>query len=117
MELFKSPSLADQLEDILDREYRMMLAADFVGLGRMLPLKETAFEQLEKSDADLVSLRSLRDKAERNQQMLDCVTRGVKSALSRLENLENQNLDLTTYDGSGQRQTYSDGSTSLKRRA
>ena len=72
MELFKSPSLADQLEDILDREYRLMLAADFVGLGRMLPLKETAFEQLEKSDADLVSLRSLRDKAERNQQMLDC---------------------------------------------
>ena len=42
MELFKSPSLADQLEDILDREYRLMLAADFVGLGRMLPLKETA---------------------------------------------------------------------------
>lgn len=117
MPLFSSRNFADQLEDILDKEYGLMVSADFEGLARLLPLKEDLFDLLEHHEIDLDDLHVLRDKAERNQRMLECVKRGVKSAVARLGAAGKPDTSLTTYDNSGHRQNFGGDHSTLKRRA
>ncbi len=117
MPLFSSRNFADQLEDILDREYSLMAAADFEGLSRLLPQKEDLFDLLEHHEIELNDLRALRDKAERNQRMLDCVKRGVKSAIARLDTSGSVPQALTTYDNSGHKLNFGDKTSTMKRRA
>ncbi len=117
MTLFNTQSIVDQLEDVLDKEYRLMLAVDFSGLARLLPEKEALFDKVAQQQIDPLKLRHMRDRAERNKIMLDCVTRGVKSAVERLDRINSPNADLKTYDGLGRRKTFGTDDHTLRRRA
>ncbi len=102
MAIFKPPTpIIEALEDLLDRERIAILSGNLDALSRHLGEKTRLLESLATSTSDSVRIERLKIKADRNQELLVAVGRGIKSAASRLKELSNPKVALRTYDKGG----------------
>jgi len=109
---------ADSIADLLERERAALRRADFVELRALLDEKERLVADLDEAPiADPETLKRLRNLAERNEELLGAVKRGIDSAATRLKHMRNADEPLETYTRSGQRTQIGATQGSLTRRA
>ena len=101
MALFNIPSVVDALDDLLDRERQAILSGNLDGLARLLGEKTRLMERLSGSTTDITRIERLRVKADRNQELLQAVARGIKSVSRRIEAMRKPADALRTYDKGG----------------
>jgi hypothetical protein len=88
------------LETLLDQTRDAVLAGDLQTLAALAPQVAAMTDDLPRLDA--VVAERLRSKAERNAQLLQSATRGIRAAQGRLQEIA-AGPTLTTYDARGQR--------------
>lgn len=98
--LFDIGSAADALEDLLDLERRMILDGKLDGLARATPQKSQLIARLAGA-TDAILLQRLRQKAERNQELLRAATRGLAAAKTQLARMSESGAPLRTYGPDG----------------
>jgi flagellar biosynthesis/type III secretory pathway chaperone len=98
--LFDLGSAADALEDLLDLERRMILDGKLDGLARATPQKSQLIARL-ADVPDLAPLQRLRQKAERNQELLRAATLGLAAATTQLARMSSGGAPLRTYGPDG----------------
>ena len=92
----------EALADLLERERNALISGDLDGLARLADEKERLIE--DATDLNASGLQALREKASRNQELLNSALEGIRSVASRLDALREARDTLNTYDRSGQRQ-------------
>jgi hypothetical protein len=88
----------ETLEDLLDQAAAALVVGDFAALSRLTPM----IEAKDLSGTDRRGVESLREKALRNERLLDAAARGVKAASLRFSEAV-RGPTLTTYDSRGQK--------------
>lgn len=101
MALFKTPPVIEALDDLLDRERLAILSGNLDALARHLGEKTRLLEALPNVNSDSGRIERLKVKADRNQDLLVAVARGIKSATRRLKELDKPKVALRTYDEGG----------------
>lgn len=92
------------LDELLDKERRALLDGDLNAISRGLREKERlidALHALQSEQADDFS--AVREKAMRNQVLLDGAMDGIRAAVDRMAALRRIRDTLDTYDQSGRR--------------
>jgi len=117
MTLFKALNTLDALEDLLERERRLILTGDLDPLARLAPEKSRLLERMARAGGTAQAFERLRRKTERNQDLLLAAARGIRSAAARLTSPNPVQAPLRTYDRSGQAQTLSQSRSSLEKRS
>lgn len=117
MALFKIPSVVDALDDLLDRERQGILAGNLEQLARLAGEKTRLLERLAGSTSDIARIERLRVKADRNQELLAAVARGIRSVSRRLEAMKQPKATLRTYDKGGLSQDMTGKKPSIEKRA
>lgn len=119
MAIFDGRAL-EALNDLLDRERAALVRGDVDAIRRLVEHKERAFARLaliEPEEADGRQLGRLREKAERNRELLDAMARGIRAAAARLKRLAEPAPALRTYDRGGHTTELVRGRPELTRRA
>ncbi len=105
MVLFNIANALSALEDLLDHEREVILAGKIGSFQRIAQDKERLLTRLAKVDADPETLKRVRAKAERNQELLVSAARGLKAATRRLEAIakrdSTRDTNLRTYSRDG----------------
>lgn len=100
-------TVLSELDDLLDRERACLLAGDLSGLSRILREKERIIDTLNsllpESDP---GLDALKDKALRNQALLDTAVEGIRAVANRVSALRRVRDTLETYDKSGRKTSF-----------
>lgn len=108
--------LADELEDVLDRERGMLRTGSLRDLSTLAEHKARLMAKLSPavgSDA----LIKLREKASRNARMLDAAAKGIRSVTDRIATLRSGSTSFSTYSASGARATVGTKASRVERRA
>ncbi|MGR3291056.1 MAG: hypothetical protein ACU0C9_07650 [Paracoccaceae bacterium] len=116
MQLFKSRDAIDSLLDLLEKEHAALLGGKFDILQRLSSEKSRLIKIL-AAHASRNTLEHLRLKIDRNQDMLQAASRGIKAATRRLKQGRIDDTSLQTYDSSGQRLPHQTSQRNLERRA
>lgn len=116
MPIFRSREPIGALEDLLDKERLSILSGEFGGLRRFLAEKERLLQGIGTPE-DGANLRRVKQKADRNQMMLQAAARGMRAISDRLANRATETGRLQTYDRAGQRILHGHGGGNLERRA
>ncbi|MGR3514787.1 MAG: hypothetical protein ACU0GG_18665 [Paracoccaceae bacterium] len=97
-----------QLEQLLQEEQKALLSGDFSALETLAERKEALLELLISSSPHLPknSFQILRDKALKNEALLNSAKRGLQAALVRVR-LSNDSTPQTTYSKNGERRAMS----------
>jgi flagellar biosynthesis/type III secretory pathway chaperone len=93
----------EALTDLLERERKALISGDLEGLARLADEKERLMGVAATMTAS--GLQALREKATRNQELLNSALEGIRSVAARLDALREARDTLNTYDRSGQRQS------------
>lgn len=101
MTLFNLSAAADALEDLLDHERKLILSGRIDGLLRARHEKERLLMRLPNAGESDETLKKLRRKADRNQELLQAAARGIKSAARRVDTLRTPPAALRTYGRDG----------------
>lgn len=101
MALFSIPAAIDALDDLLDHERELIRSGKIDTLIRLAPEKERLLSRLPGSVDDAKTLARLREKVERNQQLLVSAARGIKAATARIEAIRQGRETLRTYGRDG----------------
>lgn len=117
MALFKSLSVLDALEDLLERERRMILSGSIDDLARLTPEKTRLLSRMAGAAGTAQTFDRVRQKADRNQELLAAVARGVKSVARKLEAMQGVREPLKTYDRTGQARDLSGRTSSFEKRS
>lgn len=100
-------TVLSELDDLLDKERACLLAGDLSGLSRILREKERIIDTLNsllpESDP---GLDALKDKALRNQALLDTAVEGIRAVANRVSALRRVRDTLETYDKSGRKTSF-----------
>lgn len=97
-------ALLPALDDLLERERTALLSGQFDRLAPLLEEKTRLIDRLNASGTDpRTALDGLRDKAVRNQALLDGALQGIRRAGGRIASLHQLRRAFETYDESGQR--------------
>ncbi|WP_137109377.1 hypothetical protein [Rhodobacter sp. SY28-1] len=88
----------ERLETLLDQVAAALIAGDFAALARLAP----QIEAQSLAGRDRPAAEALREKALRNERLLDAAARGVKAASLRFSEVV-RGPTLTTYDSRGQK--------------
>ena len=102
------------IEDLMDQLHTAILTADYPALAALSPAVETALAALMPVE-DASFLARLRKKAERNAACAQAAGRGVRAAIRRLAEVQQNTIGLMTYDENGNR-TLRNGATEVTRR-
>lgn len=106
---------AARLAEILERERRAILSGDFARLPQLIEAKETlASTPLDLSGKDAAALQQM---AQQNQRLLSAALRGVRSALGRLQQIDEGVRGYTGYDRNGQATQIRRNEGNVERRA
>lgn len=89
-----------EMEALLDRAHTALLGGNLTDLSPLTAAAERLATGLGRLDA--ATAGRLRDKAERNGQMLQAAARGVRAARSRIAEITAEPA-LTTYDARGRK--------------
>lgn len=103
-----------QLEGLMDAMHAAILAADFDRLGLLSPDLDAALDRLPKR-LDEKSLLRLQRKADRNAASAAAAAKGVRAAIRRLKDVQQNAAGLVTYDENGLRAEQG-GQRALQRR-
>lgn len=117
MGLFDLAGSADTLEDLFDRERTAILGGRFDLLEQLSHEKERLIADVARKPAGSEHLDRLRAKGNRNRDLLDAMSRGVRAATRRVEALAGKSAQLHTYDANGRRRSIAETGHSLQRRA
>ncbi len=117
MALFNLLSVPDALRAVLDQERQLLLTGKIESLVKIAPEKERLLGQLAGSTDDTGLLDQLRRKADRNQELLVAVSKGIRAVSRRLETLRTQKTQLRTYDAGGQSQNLTQRKTTFEKRS
>ncbi|WP_299372669.1 flagellar biosynthesis protein FlgN [uncultured Tateyamaria sp.] len=111
--------IIDSLDDLLEAERTALLRGDLDDVTRLHDRKERLIDALNKADAlDRAALAPLKDKVERNQDLLNSALEGVRSVARRLAAIRRVRKSLETYDAKGEKRTVEIRSeTSVEKRA
>lgn len=94
----------DQLDELLDRERRLLLDGDLQALSDLHAEKSMLINRLNGLDeADRPNLLSLRDKVDRNQDLLNAAMEGIRAVSQRLAEVRRIRTNLETYDSDGKK--------------
>ncbi len=106
-------ALETDLEAMLDRSYEALLTGDLPALG----LLGDALNQLSETlpFLDRSAAKRLQVKAERNEQMLQAASRGIRAARYRLIEIS-ASPTLTTYNSRGRKESFSPLSPMIPKR-
>ncbi|MGR3342305.1 MAG: hypothetical protein ACU0DI_03620 [Paracoccaceae bacterium] len=116
MPIFRIRGVFDALEDLLDKERVAILGGDFDVLRRMMTEKERLIGAAQRA-TPTESVARLKQKAERNQNMLKAATQGIRAVCDHLAKGGQPSKPLQTYSRSGQRQAHPERKSSMERRA
>ncbi|MCI2400223.1 flagellar biosynthesis protein FlgN [Aliiroseovarius subalbicans] len=117
MVLFDLPDIPAALERLLDHERQLILLGNFDGLVRVAPEKDKLLARLQGATDDASVVERIRTKADRNQELLVAVARGIKSVSRQLEALKTRKSQLRTYDAGGQSANLMPAKSTFERRA
>jgi len=115
MQLFKRRDALDALEDLLDRERRILLQGNYESLARMMAEKERLLKSVTASRS-LGAMAALKRKVERNQAMLMAASKGIRAVTDSLSRHEKTDDSLQTYDRAGHRKAAAQGLQNMVRR-
>ena len=95
-----------KLDDILDRERAALLAGDLDQVPGLLEEKTALIEALDDlGPDDRQDMGALRDKAARNQALLDGALQGIRQVAGRLAAFRRLRHSFDTYDETGHKRT------------
>ncbi|MFD1195064.1 flagellar biosynthesis protein FlgN [Seohaeicola saemankumensis] len=101
------PPILGELDDLLERERDALLAGDLEGLSRILREKEQVIDRLNQLlPPTFLDLDVLKDKALRNQALLDTALEGIRAVADRVSALRRVRDTLETYDQTGRKTTF-----------
>ncbi len=103
-----------ELEDILRQEQELLLSGDFQMLEALLKRKAKLADWLSthRPDVTVEETRELKEKAHRNEALLDAARRGLKAAMAQLKQVSKADCQ-TTYSSSGERRPLSRAPVSI----
>ncbi|WP_261385784.1 flagellar biosynthesis protein FlgN [Tateyamaria omphalii] len=109
----------DELDDLLDSERAALLEGNLDDVKRLFERKTKLVDALSRfDDAESLNVQALRQKVERNQDLLQAAAEGVKSVARRLATIRRVRESLETYDARGQRKKVDlKAATTLEKRA
>ena len=120
MGLFKQTRMDEALERLLDQERQIILSGRIEALAPISAEKDRLLSRLGQSHGGLHTLDHLRRKADRNQQLLQAMARGIRTVSRRLEALKAQQTGrarFATYDQGGRSAQLTPGKSKFERRA
>lgn len=91
-----------QIETLMDQVHDAILTANFSALATLSPALDAALEAL-PTDTPPTDWARLRQKAERNVACAQAAGRGVRAAIRRLAEVQQNASGLMTYDEKGNR--------------
>ncbi|MBY5933613.1 flagellar biosynthesis protein FlgN [Tateyamaria omphalii] len=111
--------IMDELDDLLDSERAALLEGNLDDVKRLFERKTKLVDALSRfDDAESLNVQALRQKVERNQDLLQAAAEGVKSVARRLATIRRVRESLETYDARGQRKKVDlKAATTLEKRA
>jgi hypothetical protein len=115
MQLFKRRDALDALEDLLDKERRILLQGNYDSLARLMAEKERLLKNVTASRS-LATLAGLKGKVDRNQAMLLAASKGIRAVTDSLAKREDKTDSLQTYDRTGRRKAAAQRLQNLERR-
>jgi len=99
-----SKSMIAQLDQLLDKERKVLLSGRMSEMSKLLKEKEDLVKMM--SDPEVsgeTDVARLRDKVLRNQELLDSALQGIRAVAERVSALRQARMSLETYDKSGAR--------------
>lgn len=117
MGLFDRRNHINAFQELLKRERDLILTGDIVGVQRLSTEKTRLLARLGKSRLDAETLESLRDRAERNNRLLEASARGFKTVQEQLRQLDDAPASLKTYGSDGQRSPLRRGGPGVNKKA
>lgn len=114
--MFKSRSVCDQLDDLLEKERMAVLKADFEVLKRLVVKKERLVADLTRHSEPVERISLLKRKMDRNGQLLRAAGAGIRTVTEFIKKLEEPHPVLNTYDQTGSRSSHPIDSTTTERR-
>ena len=105
----------EQLIRLLDLEHKLITQGAFEALEPLLERKERLSQDLLREDIGEAVLAKIRQKSEGNGLLLEAAARGIRAALSQVEDAISM-AEQSTYDHHGQKQKLSKRRTSLERK-
>lgn len=100
-------TVLSELDDLLDKERACLLAGDLSGLSRILREKERIIDTLNSLlPENDPGLDALKDKALRNQALLDTAVEGIRAVANRVSALRRVRDTLETYDKTGRKTSF-----------
>lgn len=89
------------IDAILDTEREAIVDGRLEEIETLIARKEQALEAARLADSNPDALRRLREKAQRNEQLLNGAMTGLRRAIGRIEEIRRGNAGLNTYTQSG----------------
>jgi hypothetical protein len=106
----------DGVEQLLDREHAMIMAGRYAGLVRLSDVKGRLADDLANAPLrDAERLDVIRQKAVRNDSLLDAVCRGLKSAIAQISDARSGGSQ-QTYARNGKLQSLSSPGRAFERK-
>ena len=102
MGLLDFGNTTDALRDLLEKERDAILTGRFDLLERLAAEKERLVKLVSRDQTDANLLAKLREKTERNGQLLAAMRDGIRAAQDRVRKLQKGAEPLQTYDPTGQ---------------
>lgn len=98
--------LIREAEALLEREKASLLAGDLAALAGLAAEKEALLARLRESGANqLAGVAALRERATRNQRLLDAAMLGIRRVSARLSAYRQVRRSMETYDPQGRKET------------
>ena len=102
MGLLDFGNATDGMRDLLERERKAILEGRFDVLERMSSEKERLVSLIKRDQTDLKVMAELREKTDRNGELLAAMRDGIRAAQDRVRKLQKGVEPLQTYDSTGQ---------------
>lgn len=117
MGLFDNGGVLQALEDLLDRERALILKGDIDGVRRLSHEKDRLMTRLATLTFKRGRLQPLRQKADRNNELLAASARGFKAVQDRIAALGRHGETLKTYGSDRNRAALVQRRSDFNRRA
>lgn len=106
-----------QVNRLLDEERKALLDGAIGALPEIHRALEAAMGALDDSALSEDALAALRDKARRNETLLQAARRGIERTVQRVKDCERAARGLTTYGRDGQMQAMGNGPQRMEKHA
>lgn len=110
-------AIAHQLDQYLQRERDALRAGKVEDLADLLPVKEVLLAKIMSDPPPAGALAGLREKAERNQELMAAAADGVRAVIEKLEAFGRAAGPIQSYSGSGAKETIGAVAPSVERKA